>query len=360
MVLAVPRGHGSRFAARMALVLLLGMLIVIPASRSGSQPVAQEAQPKPQLGIAVVVDNQNYFTTPESIAKARELFAYVRSLDANSVSLNFPFYMASQTSNDPVPEVGSPSPSRIAELVLLARGMGLSVQLRPYLSEQDFTLPKWRGTITPTDPGMWFANYWAFLRPYLVVAAETGVTSFCIGVELTSMLTYLNYWIPLVIRAKSVFDGEIIYSENFPLPMETLPGTQLGWDAYTPVLVSSDAQATVAALTRGDLANYQVPAFQATPKETTIEEVGIAAVSGAYRSPWIVSFPVGTPVIRSIQVNWFTAACDAFWLLHMRGIYYWTLYLAAFTPNENDSDNYTNWVGTPTAAAIKSCFARGS
>jgi hypothetical protein len=44
----------------------------------------------------------------------------------------------------------------------------------------------------------------------------------------------------------------------------------------------------------------------------------------------------------------------------MKGIYFWVLYLAEFSPTENDSSLYPNWMDTPTATAIKSCFARGS
>jgi hypothetical protein len=344
--------------------LLLGLCFGFAPSVSGSQPAAHGSGPRPQLGIAVVVDNQSEFTTPQALAQAKELFTYVKSLKANAVALNFPFYMTSLTSSDPTSGAGTPSPARIAALTMLARGMGLQVQLRPYLSEANFPPPDWRGMIAPKNLRAWFTNYLTFLRPYLVVAGSTGVTSFCIAAELTSMLNYLNYWIPLVNRAKSIFGGEIIFSENFPPPLETLPGTELGWDAYTPVVLSSDAQATVANLTKGDLANYQSPGFQATPEQTTLEEVGISAVSKAYLTPWMtpsnVGFPQGAPIMRFIQTNWFAAACNAFWTLHMKGIYFWVLYLAEFSPTENDSSLYPNWMDTPTATAIKSCFARGS
>jgi hypothetical protein len=353
----VRRGLPQKFVVA---GLLLGLCFAFAPSVSGSQPAAHSSGPRPQLGIDVVVDNQNYYTTPQSIAEATELFAYVRSLHANAVDLNFPFYMTSLTSSDPTSGAGTPSPARIAALTMLARGMGLQVMLRPYLSQYNFPLAEWRGEIAPKNLRAWFANYWAFLRPYLVVAGSTGVASFSIAAELTDMQNYLNYWIPLVMRAKSIFGGEIIYSENFPPPLETLPGTQLGWDAYTPVILSSDAQATVANLTKGDLANYQSPGFQATPEQTTITELGISAASKAYLTPWNTGFPQGTPIMRFIQTNWFAAACNAFWTLHMKGIYFWALYLSGFSPTENDSSRYANWMDTPTATAIKSCFARGS
>ncbi|MGO8876554.1 MAG: glycoside hydrolase family 113 [Acidimicrobiales bacterium] len=351
------RGLFQKFAAA---GLVLGLFIAFAPAVSGAPSTPQSAAATPQLGIDVVVDNQSAFTTPQAMATAKELFSYVKSLGGNAVSLNFPFYMTSQTSSDPSSGAGTPSPARIADLAMLARGMGLQVQLRPYLSEADFPPPYWRGTIKPTDPAEWFARYWAFLRPYLVVAAPSGVSSFSIGIELDSMMKYLNDWIPLVTQARATFPGTIIYSEHHVPPLETLPGTQLGWDAYTPIPLPSGAQPSAAAFTKGDLANYQQPGFQGTPGETTLEEVGIAAAAGANLTPWNVDIPARTRVDRSLQVDWFTAACNAMWDLHMKGIYFWVLFLADYSPSENDTNSYTNWVDTPTATAIKSCFSRTS
>jgi hypothetical protein len=55
--------------------------------------------------------------------------------------------------------------------------------------------------------------------------------------------------------------------------------------------------------------------------------VDIAAVRGAYSTPWRNHWP-GARLAPAVQANWFGAACRAAAATHLRGIYFWALDLS--------------------------------
>jgi hypothetical protein len=344
---------------------ILGCVLVAGVA-TGLVPGVASSTPKsrttpaftPHLGIDVVLDGQNQLDDAQVATQAVKVFLYVRSLHANSVSLNFPFYMTSSTSNVPERWNSTPSPARVAEITDIARKFRLSVLVRPYLSYSNLKPPS-RSLINPSNLPLWFANYWTLLQPYLVAAKQSGADSFSIAMENASLLGDLKDWVTLVSKAKAIFGNEIYYSSNH-LPFETVPMTKFGYDEYQPILLKNDSQATVANLTAGFETNLTTPGFPLQPADTTLEEVWIAAMSGAYRHPNDYEFPPGTPVERWIQANWFTAACNAFWHFHMPGIYYWAVYFQLFTPTENQTNNIGGWINTASQKAIASCFSRTS
>ena len=199
----------------LACVLLTGVVEgFAPDSIASSTPKPQTASAfTPRLGIDVVLDGQNQLTDAQVATQALKIFAYIRSLHANSVSLNFPFFMTSSTSNMPERWNSTPSPARVAEITDIARKFRLSVLIRPYLSYSNLKPPS-RSRIDPSNPPLWFANYWKFLQPYLVAAKQSGAESFSIAMENASLLSDIEDWLPLVHKAKAVFGDQIYYSST--------------------------------------------------------------------------------------------------------------------------------------------------
>ena len=78
----------------------------------------------------------------------------------------------------------------------------------------------------------------------------------------------------------------------------------------------------------------------------------------AYLRPSHFHYPPGRKIDRPVQTDWFEAACNAFYQLHLQGIYFYGIAFDRFTPNENQSTNLYGWLGTPSATAIARCFAR--
>jgi hypothetical protein len=311
-----------------------------------------------------------------------QLFSYVRNtLHANAVSLNFPFYQAGSRSNDPQRWAFTPSPGRLAMLTLLAHRFGLSVQYRPFLDEANLTLHGHsRPSIEPTNVTAWFQHYWTFLEPYLESANEAGAQSFSVALEFTSLLGHvqvkgvlpcdecLSQWAQLVAKARTVFPGQLIYSQQHD-PEITIPLTARGYDAYQPIVLKP-SQVSVASFTTGFLQNFQMSAkstacpictpMQAAPSDLIVEELGIPAVAGAYLKPDVFFYPPRTAVDRRIQRDWFQGACNAFWTLHLGGLYYWSIDFNTFTPTQDNRTDPYAWVNTSSASAIRSCFARTS
>jgi hypothetical protein len=338
-------------------VVVAIVVAVVPSLSNASSRPRSTAAWSPVKGVAVLVNDADAISDARSMVIANELFSTIsRRLHANAVSLNFPFAQSSSSSDDPGPGPMTPTPARLGALTAVAHRYGLQVQYRPYLYQGDL-YDQARTLIDPQDPSAWFGNYWAFLRPYLVSANEAGATSFSVGLELTTLLPSLSSWEDLVSQSRSLFSGSILYSQQH-LPLVSIPLTTHGYDDYEPVLLPNDRFATVGRLSRGFDRNLTMAGMQSTPQDTTIEELGIAAVPGAYDQPNAEVFAPGTPIDRPIQEAWFEAACDAFWALHLRGIYFWAIGFNSFTPNEDNATSALAWYGTPTQSVVASCFAR--
>ena len=299
---------------------------------------------------------------------------------ANAVSLNFPFWQSSSKANDPKRAAMTPSPGRLVLLTELAHRFGLRVQYRPYLYEGNLSMQS-RPSITPSNVALWFQNYWSFLEPYLEAAQESGAASFSIACEFTSLLPWIKWpcptcfsnWARLVEKAKTVYSGPLFYSQQH-VPQETIPLTERGYDAYQPIdllpcdkrypfptascVAESDRLVSVRTFTAGFIRNLKQVGMQSTPADLTLEEVGIPAVAGAYTQPNYFHYRLSTPTDRPVQTDWFAGACNAFYALHLQGIYFWSIDFNTFTATPPSKVSIYNWLGTPSATAIRSCFAR--
>jgi len=347
---------------RPAAVLVAAALVAVcalfaPARTVGASAPRVAAPWTPIKGIAVDLASQDRWPDSRVMEIGASLFATIRTrFHANAVSLNFPFWQRGSRSNDPVRGTMTPSPSRLAMLTVLAEHYGLAVQYRPYLFEDNLRNQS-RPSITPTNVSLWFRNYWGFLQPYLVSAAQAGASSFSVALEMTSLLPYLSEWERVVAKAKTIFPGAIIYSQQHD-PQVTVPLTERGYDAYQPIVLKSPRQVSVAAFTRGFIQNFQMAEMQETPRDLIVEELGIPAVAGSYLRPNYFHYPPSTPVDRRVQADWFAGACNAFYALHLKGLYFWSVNFNTFKPTENDSALIYPWLGTATANVVAACFAR--
>jgi Glycoside Hydrolase Family 113 len=316
----------------------------------------------PVKGIAVNVSLASTISDHQAMGIGTQLFSMLATtFHANAVSLNFPFYQSGSRADNPQRAAMTPSPGRLLLLTELAHRFGLSVQYRPYLWEGNLVNES-RPSIDPVNVAVWFQNYWTFLEPYLESANEAGAASFSVALEFTTLLPHLSDWERIVQKAKTVYAGELFYSQQH-VPQETIPFTERGYDAYQPIPLKSDRLVSIAAFTAGFIKNFRMVGMQSTPGDLTAEEVGIPAVSHAYLRPNFFHYLPGTKVVRVVQADWFAGACNAFRKLHLAGIYYWSIDFNTFTPSENAAkmpgpSRLYNWLATPSAAAIQSCFAR--
>jgi hypothetical protein len=296
-----------------------------------------------------------------------------RALHANAIAFAFPIYMPSLTSDVVAPRLQcdstrfeTPPVSLLSMLVGVAHRVGLAVLLRPLIV---LTSPGrvghqkgWRGSIAPSDLNVWFANYWASLRPYLAMAQADHVEHVAIASELDSVAA-APQWTALIAKARGVYAGDLVfdYSWNDSTPKSWRPHTSHAVDAYPNLPDGAADQTSPQLVAQWDRllatnADYAVPDLSTV----AIDEVGILAQVGAYVDPAASALPLAThPFKQSIQVRWFAAACAFAKEHHLRGLYFWGSWLP-----RNDgslakvpSPSRPSDIQPAAQAAIRKCFA---
>jgi hypothetical protein len=356
--------HRTRAVLVAALAATAAALLVPALSGANPTPKTAPSGP-PTKGIAVLMDAANLISDAKAMSIANSLFPILENkFHANSVSFSFPYWQAGSHSNLPERNKMTPSPQRLAAVSEIAHRYHLTVQWRPYLYEGNLTRYS-RTSIAPTNPTAWINNYWNFIEPYLIAANQAGVENFSFAMELTTLMPYptghcnacLSQWETIIAKAKTVYSGALLYSQSHQ-PMVSLPLLGRGYDAYQPIIAATPS---VGVFTKGFETNFQLAGFQSAPADLTIEELGIAAVAGANKQPYFEHYAISkTKLDRPLQEDWFQGACNAFWTLHLKGLYFWAIGFNGFTPGENNAKNLYAWYNTPTANVVSGCYARTS
>jgi hypothetical protein len=295
--------------------------------------------------------------------QATRIFNYIVGLGANATAIDFPFYTNGEYPTHVYGMPGkTPSPALIALVVADARKHGLRVLVRPVLNDDNIKVVKdaWRGSIRPKSLSAWFGSYYDFLKPYLSAARKSQAGSFNIDTELDSLAPDKSYWARLQAKARKLFPGGLGYAVNYGLWEQDLlstPVPNVAVDAY-PQLGMKD-NATVAELTAAWVSWLRGYRTQAVLKKTVLQEVGIAAVTGAYSAPAITP-PDGTPLVLSIQRKWFAAACAAAKQTHVPGLYFFDVNSTDKPSGHAATSHYApgSFVGR-SDDTIKACFASG-
>jgi Glycoside Hydrolase Family 113 len=329
----------------------------------GSMPVskvpAQRGKLEATLGIQVYWNSTGSQANME--ADANRIFNYIVGLGANSIAINFFFFTNGEYPTYVYGIRGTtPSPAIMAMVVKNARAHGLRVLVRPLLNEKNIQIisGNWRGSIEPQSVSSWFQSYYRFLKPYFIAAQVSGANSFNIGAELDSLAPDEPDWTALKAAAAKLFKGQLVYAVNYGRwqenpPYEPVPDAAV--DAY-PILGLGDS-ATVAELTAAWVSwLHNEP--ESVLRRTVLQEVGIAAVSGAYAKP-ALAVPSGTPLNAAIQRKWFASACAAAKETHMAGIYFYAVN-STDHPSDRAAASYAPGSFIDRSdGIIKACFASG-
>lgn len=310
-----------------------------------------------QLGIQLYWHTSG--TTAQVDSAAAKVLNYIVSLGANTVSLTFPIYTNGVHPTEVYGVAGStPSPATLGLVIKAAQARGLRVMLRPLIDETNIidSAGDWRGSIEPPSTSDWFSSYRQFLTPYLDLAQQDSVNYFDIGVELDSLVFQSSDWADLDTYAAGIYHGEIDYADNWSdwqLAESYAPATHMGVDAYPDVDLPDDASVSELTTAWEDWLEHR---SSSVLENTVLQEVGIAAASGSYHHPAAFG-EAGSTLVTSIQVNWFTAACDAARSLNMPGIYFWDVDSFA-EPSSGATSDAGSFIGRGDQA-IKTCFASG-
>jgi hypothetical protein len=351
-------------AAVTALGLVAGAAVTASATTS-------RATPRYQYGLSTYVTYNCQGEKAFDQWASTEIAQY-KSLGANTIALAFPLYTSSLTSNRVAarlicgnPNYQSPPPGLLASIVQLAHAAGLQVFVRPLIDQEVLfrqSSKDWRGILSPTKVSVWFRNYVAAIKPYLVMAQANHVEHVAIETELNSIADAPN-WTSAIAAARAAYKGDLAfnYSWNTPTKKAWRPYTSLGIDTY-PIVTDVSISQTPAQLlgqwnhllhTNPD---YVVPLLS----RVTIDEIGIPAQQGAYGKPFAGALPLAShPFNQSVQLRWFTAAC-AFMKQHqMRGIYYFGPWMGTNRGSmlTSPSPARPSDIQPASRTAIKRCFS---
>jgi hypothetical protein len=314
-----------------------------------------------QLGIDVYWVANTRDSAAVVRAKARRIINYAVSLGANSINVTFPFYTYGLTSDVLyASRQTTPSPQHIRLLLAAAAASHIRVTLRPILNESALMADDvngWRGDIEPANRTAWFASYQRLLLPYARAAAAGHAATFVIGTEFET-LEHAPQWRGLIRAVASAYHGQILYDGNFTNYTKHIsmpPAPALGFDAYPRFKLPE--RATVAQVA-ADWEKWMKLRPLAARRHYVFVEVGITAVSGAYKDPGDWTDTVHDPLNPAIQSTWYKGACQAVTAERLGGIYWWEVNFDAnpARPSSESSDRLT-FLGRPAQTVIRQCFA---
>jgi hypothetical protein len=338
--------------------LLLGALCICivvagcaAAAHLGAlQPQRRPASPPLIIPRAIAVHRPAFeagidvdaYTFPQHdfSSAAAAVVAYVKRLNANSISISFPFFMNSRYSSRVFANTRTPTPTELALFITAAERAGLYVSLRPLLSETNIGHSRvvWK----PADPAAWFASYRRFLMPYAKMAQANKVGEFFVGVEF-ARFGNSRRWDGLDRALAKVYHGRLAYSNNDTRGLSPSTGGRIAVktvDAYHPI--------------RPPFLRGWKAFDRRLPAHAVLTEVSISALDGAWRKPW-VHRAEGKRINPIVQARWFAAACEAAIATGLRGVYFWALPLSTRLPGPTPAKPGA-WAHSAGAAAIARCF----
>jgi hypothetical protein len=301
---------------------------------------------KPVMQLGAGIDLYTYPNQNWPKASADDV-TYLKALNANSVMVSFPFFIASKTSSTVLAKPSTPTPADLALFAQTAEAAGLYVTLRPLMDQG--VIGASRAGWTPSDEKAWFASYQKFLLPYATMAQKYSIPAMYLGAEF-SKFQNVKGWTYLKEALQKVYNGTLLYANNGPgIRSGVGGGVQVSVDAYPDLFVP--ATSSVARLEKGW--KYMDGRL---PHHNLLSEVGIAGVKGAYYKPWKHNWP--KPVMDpTVQVRWFTAACDAALGDHLAGIYFWAIGFGEDELQQTLSpQNQAAWEKGPAEAAVAACY----
>ena len=301
------------------------------------------------------------------IADQAQAYAlFVKSLDANWVTINIPLWTNSVTASrvyagsDPLSSshAVTPSPARVAMVVDAMHAEHLSVRLRPFINEGDLALSgHWRGQLEPRRMGKWFRTYNHSIAPFLAIAYTHDAESFAIASELQS-LSANPRWAKVIASAHQVFSGTIAWdalsSDGPDGTWSPHPGAKIGLDAYPSIDVPNSVPASVLVGGFNHWLNLNPLPRQAS--SIVLQEVGIVAQGGrTYRHPWKWR-DLSLPFRPDVQRKWFKAACIFAKANGLRGLSFNSLFLTSPIPN-GDDPTHPEAFQAGSIAAIRTCYS---
>jgi hypothetical protein len=330
-----PEGEALRIPAVLRAALPLAAATLAGNLIGGCSSHAAAAGLFPSPAPSRHTSGQNTFTVGVdlyaihnySLAQARtygqrDIAWIARSLGLRAMQIDFNITADDQGVR---PGLDTPSTADIAELTDIGHSYGMQVSYRVLFTGG-------LGSIPPAETAAWFASLYAAELPYLELAQREHAAEFIVGTEREAVEDSQG-WGHFYAMASYVYHGVLSYASwgggpgaggVFGGDLSGLtPDSLYGVTAYPSVsLPPSASQQQLDAAWEAFLGHAPASVL----RRTAIDETGIPAADGAYARPWDWGAFTG-PLDDLIQARWFTAACTAARAQHMRGIWFFPVYL---------------------------------
>jgi hypothetical protein len=262
---------------------------------------------------------------------------------AHWVELTVNLWQDDTTSTNVYRTESTVSPENLATGIRAAHAAGYAVYIVPELSLQS---GDWCGEIKFSDPAqaaLWFDHYFQALKPYLLVAASTGVEQFSLGNEYENLeRAQPALWNQLIDGASALYPGRLTYNFNFSsrwsLPYPWMKNTHLaylGVSEYQAISENQPASLTVSQIEvkwQTSLLPELDRISQQTGKQLLISEIGYRNASDALFEPWR-HFTSAPPDPQLQAAAYEAALIEIYTDTHFAGIYFWAWSLPPFEPN---------------------------
>lgn len=344
----------------------------LTAERSASPTVTATSEPsvkKPRLnpdsfhaGAAVLLYQPDK-GWEEDISR---WYTYLAERGVNALSLTFPIFTDSVTSNRVFTTERTPSDDELRFAISQAHRMGFTVFLRPLLDEDVLHPNDWRGALRPSSIPTWFGNYTDLMLHYARLAEEEKVEMLSLGVELVSLATSQpEEWRSLIAKVREVYAGQVTYSANWDeVSRVTFWGDMdvIAIDAFFDLDVSDSpsVEELVSAWSRETHAGPPLDVIQSVHdtwgKPVILAEFGMAAKAGAEKHPWEAAgdFPA-TEQDLTAQANYYRAGFIATDKPFIQGCYVWAVTLSDDPTKMSPDTGFSPW-GKPAEAIISEVY----
>jgi len=325
----------------------------------GTSVAQKMPRPEFQTGVAFPQWGRTAYSTQDSHWRVG-LDDIRQQTGARWIELTINFFQPSLSSTQVTTTARTPTPEAVAEGISLAHAKHYHVFLVPQLTVEGPYA--WAGSIHYKgiqQTRAWFDSYWQTLRPYIAVAAQSGVEEVAIGTEYELLQQApASLWEQLIERVHSVYRGKLTYDMNWtslekppPSWMSSVYLSYIGVSVYIP-LTSVRQRLDPHALPALWKEKVKVPldalALQLR-KPVLISEIGYRDTSDALYHPWESQTSAATD-LEEQRAAYDAALANTITDTSIQGIFFWAWSFPVFEPNQRPAaDVLYHWYTSPLA-----------
>ena len=234
-----------------------------------------------------------HFELPELGLSYIDSLKYIKKLGASHVTINVQAVMETIYSSRLKFSHPEASSFRTLEQVIRqAQTLGLKVIIFPIIWIEERPNGEWRGQLNPKEQSHWWSSYEDWLLELALIAQKYRLDYLSIGSELSSLEIYLDRWLSLISRIRSIYRGKLTYSANWDHFVDVPFWSHLdviGLTAYYPLVQAGQQPNLLRLYERWRLINSALVDWLVhhyPKKKLFFTELGYPSQLGGLSRPW--------------------------------------------------------------------------